>query len=276
MSLGRERRGAPEVAVLAGRGKTGRAVCAALSRGGAVARPLGREAWPHLPGALAGCAAVYVIAPNMTEDEAGYVERVLAAAGRAGVARVVYHSVVAPYAPQMPHHVNKARAEDLVRRTAAEWTLLQPGAYVQNFVPALASGEPVLRVPYHPARRFGLVDLLDVGEAAATVLLDDGHQGATYELAGPGPVSVDDVAAAASAVLDRRVRAERVGLDAWAAGEGAGLEPRVREWLLAMFGYYDGYGLPAGSLALRGLLARAPYRLEETLARELRAGQEPR
>lgn len=257
------------VAVLAGHGKTGRAVCAALSRRGAVPRPLGREAWPDVAAALAGCAAAYLIAPNMAEDEPGYVERVLAAAGRSGVRRVVYHSVVAPYAPRMPHHLNKARAEDLVRRGAAQWTVLQPGAYVQNFVPALAGGASVLRVPYDPRRLFGLVDLGDVAEAAAVVLLGEGHHGATYELAGPALVSVEDVAGAASAVLGRRVSAQRVAPEEWAAGDGAGLDPRVRDWLLAMFRYYDDHGLPAGPLPLRGLLGRDPRTLQETLAREL-------
>ncbi|MGN6129883.1 MAG: SDR family oxidoreductase [Nocardioidaceae bacterium] len=258
-----------EVAVTAGHGKTGRAVAAALARHGAAARLLGRSAFSDLDAALAGCAGVYLLAPNMHPDEPAYVAAVLDAARRVGVPRVVYHSVVAPYAPDMPHHLGKAVAEDLVRRSGSAWTVLQPCAYVQNFVPPLRGDAPVLRVAYDPDRVFGLVDLDDVGEAAARVLLEEGHAGATYELGGPALVSVADVAAAAGRVLGRDVPVERVSVEEWARTDGAGLDPRVRGGLAAMFAYYDRHGLPAGPLPLRALLGREPTALADTLAAAL-------
>ena len=258
-----------EVAVPAGHGKTGRAVAAALARHGASARPLGRSALADPDAALAGCTAVYLLAPNMHEDEPAYVTAWLDAARRVGVPRAVYHSVVAPYAPDMPHHLGKAVAEDLVRRSGLAWTVLQPCAYVQNFLPALRADDPVLRLAYDPQRLFGLVDLDDVAEAAARVLLEDGHVGATYELAGPALVSVADVALAAGRVLGCGVPVERVSVEAWARTDGAGLDPRVRAWLAAMFGYYDRHGLPAGPLPLRALLGREPTALADTLAAAL-------
>jgi uncharacterized protein YbjT (DUF2867 family) len=109
----------------------------------------------------------------------------------------------------MPHHLAKARAEDVVRRSPFAWTILQPCAYVQNLVPALRAGTPYLEMPYDVDRPFGLVDL--VAEATARVLLDDGHAGATYELGGPDLVSVSDVASAASAVLGRPRRGPAAG-----------------------------------------------------------------
>jgi uncharacterized protein YbjT (DUF2867 family) len=257
------------VAILAGSGKTGRAVASALGARGTEARPLGREAWPRLSAALVDCPAVYLMAPNMHPDEPEYVAEALAAARRAGAGRVVYHSVAAPYTPSMPHHLGKAESEDLVRRSGLDWTILQPCAYVQNFVPALLNTDPTLRVPYRIHVPFGLVDLADVGEAAATVLLDPAHTGATYELGGPRPVSVADVAAAAADFLGRPVPAERLGPDIWVATGGAGMEPRERDWLLAMFAYYDRHGLPTGSLPLQTVLGRTPTGLAQTIAREL-------
>ena len=98
---------------------------------------------------------------------------------------------------------------------------------------------------------------------------EDGHRGATYELGGPSPVSVRDVAAAASEVLGVDVPVERVDRQGWAASDGEGLDQREREWLLAMFAYYDRHGLPAGSLAPRCLLEREPTDVVTTLTREL-------
>ena len=247
---------AARVAVVGGTGKTGRAVTATLRARGVEAVPLGRAAWIDLAGALAGCDAAYVIAPNMHPDEPAYVEAVAAAAHRAGVPRLVLHSVASPYVPAMPHHIGKARAEDVVRRSGLAWTILQPGAYVQNF-PRDGS---TIRVAYRPDAPFGFADLDDVAEVAATVLVGDGHDGATYELAS-FRATVADVAAAAGAAL------EVVTPEEWGAAEGAGLEPRVREWLLAMFVYYDHVGLPVGTLPMTALLGRPPTPLVRGLVR---------
>jgi NAD(P)H dehydrogenase (quinone) len=111
-------------AVLAASGKTGRAISAALSARGCHVVPVGRASWERLPEVLAGCDAVCVVAPNLYADEPAYVGEALEAAESAGVRRVVYHSVVAPYVPRMPHHLGKARSEDVVRRSAPAWTIL--------------------------------------------------------------------------------------------------------------------------------------------------------
>ncbi|MDO9377622.1 MAG: NAD(P)H-binding protein [Nocardioidaceae bacterium] len=256
------------VAVVGASGKTGRAAADALLARGAHVVPTGRAEWADLAGALAGCTAVYVVAPNLHPDEPSFVASVLDAARAAGVGRVVHHSVASPYVPDMPHHVGKAVAEDLVRRSGLSWTLLQPCAYVQNMVPALRMPEPVLDVAYDPAARFGLVDLADVGAAAATVLLEDGHHGATYELGGPSLVTVDDVAATASTVLGVPVPVRRTTPAAWRAGAD-GLDPREADWLAAMFAYYDDHGLPTGPRPLASLLGRDAAPLLDTLAREL-------
>ena len=256
------------VAVVGASGKTGRAITAALEARGASVVGIGRREWAGLAEALDGCGAVSVVAPNFHPDETAYVADVLGAAEAVRVPRVVYHSVAAPYAPAMPHHLGKARAEDLVRRSPLDWTILQPCAYVQNLVPALRSAHSVLEVPYDVHRRFGLVDLVDVAEATSHVLLDDGHLGATYELGGPALVSVSDVASAASAVLGRPVVAARTDPAAWAEA-GAALEPGEREGLLAMYEYYDRHGLPAGGRVLCDLLGGRSTALRETLEREL-------
>jgi NAD(P)H dehydrogenase (quinone) len=218
------------VAVLGGHGKTGRAVCAALADRGVEAVPLGRADWPDLAGAMAGCDAAYVIAPNLHPDEPAYVASALTALAAAGVGRVVYHSVASPYVPAMPHHVGKAVSEDLVRRSGLAWTILQPGAYLQN----LDLTGP-LDLPYSPDVRFGFLDLADLGRAAAVVLTEDGHEGATYELA-TRVATVGELAAEAG------VEVRQVA------------DPGSHPWLSAMFAHYDAHGLPVGTRVLRTLL----------------------
>jgi NAD(P)H dehydrogenase (quinone) len=219
------------IAVIGGHGKTGRAVVAAAAARGVEARPLGRADWPALAQAVAGCEAAYLIAPNLHPDEPAYVAEALAALGEAGVLRVGYHSVASPYAPAMPHHLGKAVSEDLVRRSGLAWTILQPGAYLQN----LDLSGPV-EVPYDVDAVFGFADLADVAAVAALVLTEDGHVGATYELA-------SRVANVAELAAEAGVTARRTDL-------------RPDGWLGAMFDYYDHHGLPVGTRTLRMLLGR--------------------
>lgn len=219
------------VAIPGGNGATGRAVAAALRERGATAVGLGRA--DRVREAAAGCDAAYLIAPNMHPDEPALVAGLLDELRAAGVDRVVYHSVASPYAPDMPHHLGKARSEDLVRRCGLRWTILQPGAYLQN----LDLTGPV-RVPYDVDAVFGFADLADVAAAAATVLTEPGHDGATYELA-------SHTTTVARLAAEAGVSAERVP-------GPSGLGP----WFDAMFAYYDRHGLPVGTRTLGALLRR--------------------
>lgn len=230
------------IAIIGGHGKSGRSVAAALAGRAVSSVSLGRSDWKHLAAALRDCAAAYLIAPNLHPDEPGYVRDALQAIRAAGVSRVVYHSVASPYAPDMPHHLGKAVGEDLVRRSGLEWTILQPGAYLQN----LDLTDPV-RVPYAVDRVFGFLDLRDLGRAAAAVLIEPGHAGATYELA-TRQASVADLAAEAGVTAER---------DRGCVQSGT-LDQREQAWLSAMFDYYDRYGLPVGVGTLRALLGGGP------------------
>jgi uncharacterized protein YbjT (DUF2867 family) len=259
--------------VVGGHGKTGRAVTAALRRRGGEVRPLGRADLRTPVEALRGCDAAYLIAPNMYADEPAFIGNLLDAVANTEVSKVVFHSVATPYAPTMPHHLGKAIAEDLVRRLPIAWTILQPGPYLQNFLPALQARPPTLDQPYDVTKPFNFVDLADVAEAAAIVTLEGRHDGATYELGGPDRASVAEVARIAGDLLGTEVTASRIDparwAADWAADQGAGLETRVRDWLLAMFDHYDHFGLLVGSLSLEAVLGRRPTGIRAALQRDL-------
>jgi NAD(P)H dehydrogenase (quinone) len=127
----------------------------------------------------------------------------------------------------------------------------------------------VFRFPYPPATRLSLVDLDDVGEAAAIVLTQDGHAGASYELAGTPGLSQTEIASSLAAALGRDVRAEGVPLAAWEArARAAGMGAYELATLGAMFGYYAEHGLVGNPNTLRWLLGRAPTSLEVFLKRQ--------
>jgi len=272
-------------------GKTGRAVVKALARKGASVRALvrnpehigpltalgagevalgGFDDARALRRAAAGAGAIYHICPNVSPHEVAYARAVAEAAKARGVRRFVFHSVLHPQIEAMPHHWAKMRVEEMLFASGFDLTVVQPTVYMQNILGAwrgiLADG--VFRVPYPVETRLSLVDLDDVAEAAALVLTQNGHGGATYELVGTEPLSQTDVAAAIGVALKRAVRAEAASVAAWEArARGAGLGEYERATLAAMFRYYAAHGLIGNANTLRWLLGRAPTSLAAFLER---------
>jgi uncharacterized protein YbjT (DUF2867 family) len=275
-------------------GKTGKAVVEALATRGASVRALVRrkesaaalealgaaeviigsfEDSAALARAAAGARAIYHICPNVSRDEEAFARAVLAAARVHSVTRFVYHSVLHPQVEAMPHHWAKMRVEEMLFASGLAPTILQPTAYMQNILGGWRGirDDGVFRIPYPVETRLSFVDLADLADAAAVVLMNDGHAGATYEIAGTGPMSQAEVAAAIAAVLNRDVRAEAETIDAWQArARAAGVGEHERSTLAAMFRYYAQHGLIGNPNTLRWILGRAPRDLTEFLSRAAR------
>jgi NAD(P)H dehydrogenase (quinone) len=264
-------------------GKTGAAVLGALSRAGARTVALLRTAEHLAPvaderfvgdqrnvdtlaRAMRDVDAVYAIAPNLSPDEVVMTRAALEACRRSDVRRFVLHSVVHPQLRAMPHHADKARAEELVVESGLDWTILQPNAYVQNlaaYVPGMRAG--LLRVPYALDRGHALVDLGDVAEVAVAALIDDRAVHATLELSGPRSCTMSDVAGEAARLLGRSVDVERIDPEQYVAGL-VGLDAERRSRLLAMLRHYDLHGSPGDATVLRAVLGREPTGPSDALA----------
>ena len=192
-------------------GKTGQAVLRALSRQGEKTRALLRDGsrreavraagsagagevatggftdLADLCAAMQGACSVYHICPNMHADEIDIGRLVLQAARMSGVERIVYHSVLHPQVEAMPHHWKKMRVEELIFQSGLEFTILQPCAYMQNILGYWNAirRDGVYALPYAATAEISVVDLEDLAQAAALVLTEPGHAGATYELCWP-------------------------------------------------------------------------------------------
>jgi uncharacterized protein YbjT (DUF2867 family) len=161
----------------------------------------------------------------------------------------------------MPHHWLKMRVEEQLFRSGLSFTILQPAAYMQNVV---AQWQHLLQhgiyaVPYAVETRVGMVDLEDVAEAAAIVLTEPGHGGATYELVGPEVLSQTEVAEILGQELGRQVRAEAIPTRTWRRqARDSGLGDYQVDTLLAMFRYYERFGFWGSPRILTWLLGRRP------------------
>lgn len=279
------------VLVTGAAGKTGRAVIRALTARGVRVRALVRGdaqipvvrsegAVEVVAGdlrnddavarAVGGVVGVYHICPNVHPDELAIGQRVLAACRGARVDRLVYHSVMHPQTQAMPHHWQKLLVEERILESGLAYTILQPASYMQNVFGDLGRivREGCYSVPYAPETRLGMVDLDDVAAAAAIVLADAAHVGATYELAGGEVLTPGDVAVILTRVLGRPVRVEHVAVEAWAArARASGMSDYHVATLTAMFRYYERYGFWGNATILTSLLGRAPATFEPAARR---------
>ena len=131
--------------------------------------------------AARGAQVIYHICPNVCPDEVAIGQIVIAAARSARTERLVYHSVLHPQTEAMPHHWNKLRVEEKLFESGLPYTLLQPAAYMQNVLAYWNQivEQGVYLVPYSVEARLSMVDLQDMAEAAAIVLTEPAHVGAT-------------------------------------------------------------------------------------------------
>jgi uncharacterized protein YbjT (DUF2867 family) len=228
--------------------------------------------------AVQGVRAVYHICPNMSPDEVTIGGLVVVAARSAGVSHFVYHSVLHPQTEAMPHHWAKLRVEEHLIESGLPYTILQPAAYMQNVLTGWVSivKDGLYRVPYPVETRLGMVDLEDVAAAAAMVLTEAGHQGATYELASSEVLAQTEVAAILSHGLGHPVRAEVVPLDVWEEGaRGTGLGDYQVRTLIAMFRYYASHGFWGNPNVLGWLLGRPPTTFEAFVERTVQVTPMP-
>jgi len=213
---------------------------------------------------LDGADALYLIWPNFDPLETDGAVALLAAAGRAGVGRVVYHSVLRPQARSMPHHAAKDRVEEALDASGLRWRVLQPCAYAGNLDGQLAEAATtgVLRSPWGVVQAQSLVDLRDVADAAAVLLTEEGLDGGTYEIAGPEPLTATRIADLMAERLGRAVTA----VDAVPDGPVPPPEEYGARCLRLMFDHYRAHGFTGSPRVLEALLGRPARTFAQHLA----------
>ena len=278
-------------------GKTGKATARALVARGAPGRAFVRSAAHKaalkamgvrdivagdmndqhaLDQATRGAEAIYHICPNVSPHEISFAQALINSATRYGGSRFVDHSVLHPQIEAMPHHWNKLRVEEMLFSSGLDVTILQPTAYMQNILAEWDRmvGSGIYRVPYPVETRLCLVDLEDIAEAAAAVLTNSSHSGATYELVGTPPMSQIEVAETFGTALKKTIRAETETIESWEhRARTAGMDDYSRETLIKMFGAYARDGLTGNPNVLGWLLGRPPTSLADFAARIAAAHQ---
>lgn len=201
--------------------------------------------------AFAGVECVYLLTPlHPREAELGLAA--IGAAIEAGAQRIVLQTVHrADSAPHVPHFSSKLEMARAVRESGIPWIELAPNSFYQN---DLRYREALLEHGVYPqpigGRGSSRVDVRDIAEVAAVLLLGNGHEGRTIPVAGPDPLTGEWTAEIWSDRLGRPIRYIGDDLETWSS-QVRGLMP---DWLVGdlamMYRHFQVHGLVASDTEL--------------------------
>ncbi len=222
--------------VIGGTGKTGRRIAERLAARGVPVRigsrsgerPFDWEDQATWAPALQGVGAVYIsyypdlAVPGSVEA----VRRLVELAKESGVQRLVLLSGRGEEEAE--------RAEDVVRASDIDWTIVRSSWFAQNFsesymVDAILAGELVL-----PAGEVGepFVDADDIAAVAVKALTEEGHAGELYEVTGPRLLTFTEAVNEIATATGREIRYVQVTPEAFSAALAEQGVPEDFVWLL--------------------------------------------
>ena len=111
------------------------------------------------------------------------------------------------------------RAEDLVKESGLEWTIVRPTFFAQNFSEGAWLDDVISGTVAFPIGdvREPFVDADDIADVAVAALTEDRHIGQTYELTGPRLLSFGDAVAEIAAASGRDLTFVSVPMDDYVA-----------------------------------------------------------
>ncbi len=226
--------------VLGGTGKTGRRVVERLTARGLPVRIGSRSGEPPFDWeeratwapALDGVGSVYLTyypdlaVPGAVEAVTSFAEQAV----QSGILRLALLSGRG--------EPEAERAEQAVRESGADLTILRSTWFMQNFsedymLEHVLSGE--IRLPAGDVPT-PFLDVDDIADVAVAALTEDGHVGQLYELTGPRSLTFAEAAAEIAAAVGREIRYVPISLEEHAAEAAEhGMPPEVVDFLTYLF-----------------------------------------
>ncbi|WP_035841457.1 NAD(P)H-binding protein [Kitasatospora azatica] len=160
--------------------------------------------------ALTGVTAAFLVTNHPSEPDD---ERFVRAARAAGLGHLVKLSAFAVGDPTATDFITRRQRanEQLIRDSGLRWTFLRPRAFMANALAwaGTVRAEGVVRAQHGGAPQ-AVIDPRDLAEVAVRVLTEPGHQGRSYQLTGPEPISAREQTALLGSALGRPLRFEEL------------------------------------------------------------------
>ncbi|QUH00268.1 NAD(P)H-binding protein [Saccharopolyspora erythraea] len=266
----------PPILVLAATGKTGRRVVTRLRAAGHQVRAASRSSdvrfdWydpSTWPAALADVQAVYLVVP----DDPAPIDPFVRQAVAAGVRRFVVLSGRGIDFLPIP---GMKTAEDAVRATEAEWTILRANNFHQNydedvFLHPVREGEVALPLGDEPEPT---IDVEDIAEVAVAALTEDGHAGRVYQLSGPRGIGFREAVELIGKATGRTIRYVELPTEEYVAAQVAqGVAEAEARFLASLWDLVRSGHVAAPTDDVRAVTGHAPRDFESYVERVAETG----
>lgn len=219
--------------------------------------------------ALDGVDSVLLISGSEVGQRVAQHQAVIDAAKAAGVSKFVYTSAPKASTSDLVLAPEHKATEELIEASGLPAVILRNNWYTENYAADLSRGaETGVLASGAGDGRVASASRKDFAEAAAVVLLDEGHIGEVYELGGDVAWNYGELAAAISEVSGREVEYRPLTAEEQlAALQAAGLDEGTAGFVVALDA-----GIAGGALAdTDGTLARLIGRPTTPLVDGLRA-----
>jgi uncharacterized protein YbjT (DUF2867 family) len=253
--------GAQPILVLGATGSTGRRVTERLRSAGYLVRAASRHSkvrfdWADRTTwepAVTGAARMYLMAPDGQPVDPSFVRL----AAEQGVRHIV---LLSSQGIEAMGDERLLAAERTVRSSGADWTILRPGWFHQNFDegffrPAVLAGE--LALPLGDVRQV-FVDADDIAATAVTALTGDGHAGQTYALTGPRALSFAEAVEIIGRAVGRSIRFLGTAEEYLAAQAVLGVPEEQTRQVIAAFAALRSLGDAQPTTVVREVTGRDP------------------
>ncbi|SMG35613.1 Uncharacterized conserved protein YbjT, contains NAD(P)-binding and DUF2867 domains [Marivirga sericea] len=155
---------------------------------------------------LNGIDILFLLRPPNIADVEAVFKPLVDAVKKEGLQHIVFLSVQgAEKQSYIPHH----KIEKLIVESEIPYTFLRPAYFMQNFITTLRKDIVEKEMIYLPAgdAKFTVVDVTDVGEVAAKILLNvSAHRYQAYELTNDELLNFSEFAQQISEVVDKEVK----------------------------------------------------------------------
>jgi uncharacterized protein YbjT (DUF2867 family) len=209
------------ILVLGGKGKTGRRVASRLLEKGQTVRIGSRSEEPSFDwenpitweGALKGMESVYItFQPDLAVPGASEaIEAFTKQAVKSGIKKVVLLSGKG--------EIEAQKCEEIVKNSGLEWTIVRASWFNQNFSESFFL-DPILAGHVALPKNEALVPYVDANDIADVVveaLLNEEHNGNTYELTGPRTLTFSDVVKEISTATGKDIQFTSISMEEYNA-----------------------------------------------------------
>ena len=156
--------------------------------------------------ALQNCDILFLLRPPQIAETDKFFKPLIKAAKDSGIKHIVFLSVQGVEKNKLiPHH----KIEKLIVESKLLYTFLRPAYFMQNFTTTLNSDLVNKKIIFLPAgnSKFTLVDVRDIGNAAAVILSDvTKHINRSYELTCNQKLTFREMASKLSDVLGLKIK----------------------------------------------------------------------